>query len=265
LGIVIWPATRNNSSLHLWLRRGVVSGAALCLLALGHLSKPISDQISSADFLNTWKPGTLPSSLSLPTIVILLKIAAIWLLLVGLDRFWLKPIMQHADMINAALEHLFVEWFGNTPGHRISFLAKRRLGFHLRVFFRYSHGTSTHFKSRAHFPRGVAVAGISWKYPSRFTAIEIPDFGHDVQAFRNYMRQTYRLSRWQARALSNETAEIRWIVCYGIVDPDGNFRGVLSIDSIDPASLVRIKPETLKACSDLLGAMMLAHDFSKPD
>lgn len=163
--------------------------------------------------------------------------------------------MQHADMINAALEHLFVEWFGNTPGHRISFLAKRRLGFHLRIFFRYSHGTSTHFKSRAH--------------------------------------QTYRLSRWQARALSNETAEIRWIVCYGIVDPDGRalrlpgsagntpadlpeskYRtlgmtcrhfGVLSIDSIDPASLVRIKPETLKACSDLLGAMMLAHDFSKPD
>lgn len=168
-------------------------------------------------------------------------------------------------MVNAALEHLFIEWFGNTSGHRISFLKKRQFGFHLRVFFRYSHGNSTHFKSRAHFPRGVAVAGSSWKYPSRFAGIEIPDFGQDVQKFRDFMRQTYKLSWCQTRALSRETAEIRWIVCYGIVDPHGNFRGVLSVDSIDPASYQKIKPETLTACANLLGAMMLAHDFSKPD
>jgi hypothetical protein len=133
------------------------------------------------------------------------------------------------------------------------------------VFYRYCHGTSTQFTSRAYFSKGTAIAGTAWRYPSQWWAIKIPDFNHDVEQFRLHMQRELKLTARQANLLSKESADIRWIVCFGIVDPSGNFRGVLSIDSVYEDSLQKINPDSLTACANLLGAILYAHDNSKAE
>jgi len=235
-------------------------------LLLGFVSKPISDQIFTPGFFSQWREGKQTiTSLAPPTPWILAGLAFAWIGMFLLNEYWLEPRLRHADLVNGALGHLYREWFGHNSGHRISFLAKRRLGFHLRVFFRFSHGNSTHFQSRAHFPIGKAVAGMAWKYPSRFWALQIPATVHGPQPFRDFMRTEYKLSPRQTNLLSDETTEVRWIICYGIVDPRAEFCGVLCVDSIQANSLQQVKPETLTACANLLGAILLAHDKARTD
>jgi hypothetical protein len=241
----------------------VIAVAALFLVAIGHISKPVTDQVLSADYWKNWKPA-IPSSLASPTWKLLVLFIAGWTICLLIDHLWLKPLVRHAEVVNTALQHLYRQWFGEEPGHRISFLAKRRFGRELRVLFRYSHGTSTKFKSKAHFPRGVAVAGISWKYPNRLVAVQIPPTAQTPATFRDFMCNTYLLTRRQADCLSDDTANTKWIMCYGIA-PDGEFCGVLSIDSEDANSLSEIKAETLTACANLLGTIITAHDRSGAD
>jgi hypothetical protein len=102
---------------------------------------------------------------------------------------------------------------------------------------------------------------MAWERPSKFVAVLVPQ----SKDFRQFMQEDLRLSRRQTNALSAETLRVRWIVCYGIVDPGGDFRGVLCADSVEENSLKRIEPDKLKVCADLLGAMMHAHDSSKSD
>lgn len=235
-------------------------------MALGGFAKPLLGQVFSIDFWKSWQPGEPFPGLGWPALGILASLGVGWCILYGIDRLWLTPLLKHADVANGALEHLYKSWFGSEAGHRVSFLAKRAGGWNIRVFFRYSFGTGIRFRSRAHFPKGVALAGKAWRYPGKFFGLKIPPKLHDdAQAFREYMCKTYGLTRWQANLLSDETARTRWIVCYGIADPAGEFRGVLSVDSELEDALKKIVPPNLKSCVDLLGAVLRAHDHSKTD
>jgi hypothetical protein len=210
----------------------VVLLRALCFVVLGRVSKGISDQLFSAssEFWNKWQPGQPIPGLPLHTLEIILGVSLAWLLLRCVDEFWLFPILRHADLVNGVLTQLYREWFKDTPGHRISFLARRTWGWNVRVRYRFSHGSSTRFHSHAHFPRGVALAGAAWENPSTFLADVLPQDVKTKDDFRQYMRTKLRLTERQADLLSGETCRVRWIVCYGIVDPAGDFRGVLSVD-----------------------------------
>jgi hypothetical protein len=250
----MWPSTRSSSKLHPWLRRLNNLAKASAILLLGAVLKPVAERYLAPNSPSLWPlPWPIPG--------LNIKLLALSGVVYGaaniLQLFWFEPIQRNAAVVNATLSHLYATWFEEEPAHRISFLAKRRLGWHLRVFFRFTRNERAEFKSSAHFPEAVSVVGLAWKNPGKPYLIQIPvEPTADCDKFRAYAQARFPLSSRQARQLSDQTCASRWFLCYGVALPAGGTQGVLSIDSPDERSLSKVDQDKLSILGNLLGAVI---------
>lgn len=170
--------------------------------------------------------------------------------------YQLQPNEENADVIIAAMHHLYEVMFGPQPGYRITFLTMRYpWSRSVRPRYRYAYGSGKHLKSRSWFRKGSALAGMAWELPGgdKFLLREIPDFGNDAQAFLTFLETQLNLTRKDALRFSTVTQRLRWIFCYGIVHSySGNFIGVISIDSVYPSMWRSVKKDRIKAAATII-------------
>jgi len=260
----MWPSTSSSSKLHPWLRRLNNLAKASALVLLGAVLKPVGERFlaSGSSAQSFWPPPWPIPGLNIKLVALSGVVFGVAIIL---QWFWFEPIQRNTDVVNATLSHLYTTWFGEEPAHRISFLAKRRWGRHLRVFFRFTRSDRTVFTSSAHFPTSVSVVGIAWRNPGKPYLIQIPDGpAADSRRFRAYARERFPLSSRQARQLSDQTCASRWFLCYGVALPAGGTQGVLSIDSPDERSLSKVDQDKLRLLGDLLGAVIGASSNTPP-
>jgi hypothetical protein len=170
------------------------------------------------------------------------------------DSFLLKPATRKPDAINGILQHLYVSLFGYTSGHRVTLICQPyKDSDYIQPLYRFAYGRSNNFHSKARFAENHALAGIAWAIKGYVHVARIPDYSKDEDGFRKCFREEFNLTEEEISSLSVETQKLRWVCCYGVVHPQtNNFIGVLSIDSIDPATIKRINRRMIKSLGDAI-------------
>jgi len=172
--------------------------------------------------LLTGNPQNLTTGLGLMILASSSTILVVVLLTYILNTYWLEPATRNSDIIIAAMRYLYHVMFNYESGHRITFLAPRNLrSTYLRPRYRYAYGTGTRLESKARFRRGSALAGMAWENPGGNTIMvkELPDFGNNESSFLKFMHDELKIPQKEAKRLSREIRNSRWIYSYGIVAP----------------------------------------------
>jgi hypothetical protein len=91
-------------------------------------------------------------------------------------------------------------------------------------------GISDSDKSKSYYPRGVGYTGMAWESPDTYHSRKFPEFS-TRDAFELYYTETLNIPEKIVTQLSSTMQKVKQIFCYGFIDSNDQFIGVLSLDS----------------------------------
>ncbi len=128
--------------------------------------------------------------------------------------------------------------FGGEPGHRFTFFRIDPIHRnYITPYARFEVGEADDSgvpRSKARYQKGMGYTGRAWENLETYTSVFFPDFP-DRQAFVDYYLQELKLPEDIVRDISDHMIAVRHIFCYGLIDHQGRFLGVLSVDSREEA------------------------------
>lgn len=85
-------------------------------------------------------------------------------------------------------------------------------------------------ESKAYYPKGISYTGQAWKSPNKYISTAFPLF-KDRDDFENWYINEINIPREIVKNISDRMVGVKQIFCFGFVDNNDQFIGVLSLDS----------------------------------
>lgn len=126
--------------------------------------------------------------------------------------------------------------FGGVAGHRFTLFVIDPVNSNfITPYVRFevggTNGIEAAERSKARYIKGIGYAGMAWERTKSYISHPFPDF-NSRELFEDYYINTLKIPRDIVADLSNYMVKVKHMFCYGLVDKQDQFLGVLSLDSL---------------------------------